>query len=114
MSATYAWVVILAAAAATQVLRLVPLFLMRGGADRFPRWLLRGLEDAGLATLGGLIAVVVFRTPQGTAGLPALSEGAAKLVAVAVAFVLCVRCRKVLLSLGAGYGVYLVLTLAGR
>jgi branched-subunit amino acid transport protein len=106
--------VILAAAAATQVLRLVPLFLMRGGADRLPRTLLRGLEDAGLATLGGLIAVVVCRTPGGTPGLPALSEGVAKLLAVSVAFVLCVRCRKVLPSLAAGYGVYLLLTLMGR
>src|SRR5262249_50467331 len=77
-----------------------------------PRTLERALEAAGFATVGGLIGLVVFRPPAegALAGLEVLRKAGA----LAVAFLLYLRLGKGLLCLAAGYGLYLVMTLAGR
>jgi branched-subunit amino acid transport protein len=112
MTRADAWVPILAAAAATQLLRLVPLLLVRRRGRGLPRTLERALEAAGFATVGGLIGLVVFRPPA--QGAVAGREVLMKVGALAVAFLLYLRLGKGLLCLAAGYGLYLVMTLAGR
>jgi branched-subunit amino acid transport protein len=56
-----AWVVILAAGAVTQALRVAPVLLVRWRGEHPPPLLTRALEYAGFATVGSLIAAAVFR-----------------------------------------------------
>lgn len=100
------WLTLLAAAAATQVLRLLPVLVDRVHARPLPpRWL-RGLEAAGLATLGSLLAVAVLAGPA-TPRLAGL-----RLLALALAFALFLWLRRGLLCLLLAYGVYALLVVA--
>jgi branched-subunit amino acid transport protein len=102
-----AWVVILAAGAVTQALRVAPVLLVRWRGEHLPPLLTRALEYAGFATVGGLIAAAVFRP----GGSPALPEVALKVGALALSFLLFLRFGRGLACLAAAYGVYVVLVL---
>lgn len=108
---TSAWTAILAAGAATQVLRYLPLWLLHGSNRRMPAAAARMLEYAGWATLGGLIASAVFRREAGpSVGIP--PEAAVKGIALTAAFLFYLLSRKSMLSLILGYATYLCLILA--
>jgi branched-subunit amino acid transport protein len=108
MSAAGAWVPILLAGAATQLLRLVPVLLVRLGSVGLPRGVERVLESAGFATIGGLIALVVL--PAGGSDHGLLSrETASRVAALLLAFVLFLRWRRGLLCLAAAYAAYVLL-----
>ncbi len=99
------WLTLLAAAAATQVLRLGPLLAYRLGGGIPPRWR-RGLEAAGLATIGSLLAAAVFSGPL------CLAQSGPRLLALLLGFVLYLWLRRGLVSLLLAHGAYVLLLLA--
>jgi branched-subunit amino acid transport protein len=100
------WLTLLAAVAATQVLRLLPVLVDRAhGKPLPPRWV-RGLEAAGLATLGSLLALAVFAGPA----TPLLAG--LRLLALGLAFALFLWLRRGLLCLLLAYGAYVLLVVA--
>jgi branched-subunit amino acid transport protein len=112
MVARDAWIAILAAGAVTQLLRYVPVLMVRWRGERMPEVLSRILEYAGLATIGSLIAAAVFRgTDAANAAAPSF-DIALKMIALAIAFVVYLKIRKSMLSLLMGYASYLLLVLA--
>ena len=112
MSSRDAWIAVAAAAAVTQLLRLVPVGMIRWGGDQVPPRLARALECAGLATIGSLIASAVW-APASEGGVVGL-DMALKIVALGLAFGLYLWTRRGILCLVLAYAVYVLLTLALR
>jgi branched-subunit amino acid transport protein len=94
------WLTLLAAAVATQVLRLLPVLVDRLRGGGFPARWRRGLEAAGVATIGSLLAAAVFHAPN-----PA-SQAGPRLLALVLGFGLYLWLRRGLLCLLLAYGAY--------
>jgi branched-subunit amino acid transport protein len=109
MGAPDAWVAVLAAGLVTQVLRFLPVFLVRWRGERVPAALFRVLEYAGLATIGGLVATAVFR--GGDPSAPQVRDVALKMVPLVVSFLFYLKLRRGLLALAVGYTSYVLLVL---
>jgi hypothetical protein len=107
-----ALVLVIAAGAVTQLLRYVPVLLLRWRGGEMPPALARALEAAGMATIGGLIALAVFRpSPPEIALAPAVDLGL-KLLSLALAFVLYLWFKRPVPALLIAYSGYVLLTLA--
>jgi branched-subunit amino acid transport protein len=110
MGAPDAWAAVLAAGLVTQLLRFLPVFLVRCRGERPPGAPSRVLENAGLATVGGLIAVAVFRNGGDPSALQ-VRDPALKMVSLAVSFLFYVKFRKGPFALALGYASYVLLVL---
>jgi hypothetical protein len=79
-----------------------------------PEALARTLEYTGMATIGGLIALAVFRPSAAVPeGIPGVEIGC-KLVALGLGFALFLWFRKTVPALLLAYGGYVLLTLGLR
>jgi branched-subunit amino acid transport protein len=97
------WLTLLAAVAATQALRLLPVLVDRLRGGGFPARWRRGLEAAGLATIGSLLAAAVFQEPL------SLGQAGPRLLALLLGFGLYLWLRRGLLCLllaWAGYALF--------
>jgi hypothetical protein len=108
MAARDAWILVLAAGVVMQALRWLPVLILRWRGEELPAPMARFLECAGLATIGGLIALPVF--PPG-ASPPPPGDAGVKMAALALAFVSYLWLRSGTLCLLLAYGAYVCLTL---
>lgn len=113
MNARDAWLAVLAAGVLMQALRWLPVALLRWRQDELPAPVTRALECAGVATIGGLLSLAVFRIAPAGVAPPAL-EAAGKLVALGLAFGLYLGLRRGTLCLVLAYGAYVLFTLTMR
>ena|ERR1700733_1362754 len=111
MAASDVWILVIAAGAVTQGLRYLPVLLLRWRGKDLPAPLARTLESAGIATIGGLVSLAVFRSPASPEGIRFGVEEGLKLGALVLAFVLYVWSRRSIASLLVAYSVYVLLTL---
>jgi branched-subunit amino acid transport protein len=112
VSASEAWILVIGAGIVTQALRYLPVLLLRWRNGNMPVVLARVLESAGLATIGGLIALAVFRPAPAESVLPPVADVGLKLFALALAFILYVSFRRSIPALLIAYSTYVLLTLA--
>ena len=109
------WLIIAGAAAITYLLRAAPVLVFARRGVRTTGRVFRFLEYASCAIIGSLISgAAVSRTTVLAPSPAALRHAAIALAVIVLTFVLAIRIRQPVISLGCGLTLFVILTLLER